>query len=95
MSDRKVSKTLKRALSLALAAVFLLLTPGLNALADAPSGSGAGSSATYDAQFVSERISNNYTKVSSGYTSAEYSGEALAFAASEAAGATTAEQRRR
>ena len=93
MSDRKVSRTLKRGLSMTLAAVLLLLTPGLNALADAPADSGAGSSATYDAQFVSERISNNYTKVSGKYTSAEYSGEALAFAASDAAGATTAEKK--
>ena len=33
------------------------------------------SSAVYDKQFVSERISDNYSKVSAAYTSKPYSGE--------------------
>lgn len=40
----------------------------VNAVSETPS-------ATYDTQFVSERISNNYTKVSSRYTAPAYSGE--------------------
>ena len=41
------------------------------------------SSATYDKQFVSERISNNYTKVSGRYTVPVYSGDDLVFSFTE------------
>ena len=41
------------------------------------------SSATYDKQFVSERISNNYTKVSGRYTAPVYSGDDLVFSFTE------------
>ena len=78
MRDRKAMKRLKSGLSMALAAAVLASNMGLTAFADEPAAR-SGGSATYDAQFVSERISNNYTKVSSGYTAPAYSGEALVF----------------
>lgn len=48
------------------------------------SGEAAGSSTyTFDAEFVSERISNNYTKVSSAYTLPAYTGEDVVFNAAD------------
>ncbi len=91
MRDRKISKTLKCGLSLTLAAALLLLTPGVTAFAGASSDPG-GTSATYDAQFVSERISNNYTKVSAGYKAPAYSGDPVFAFAAPASGATTASE---
>ena len=84
MKEGKAMKRLKSVFSMALAALLLTVNMGSAAFADAPSSSAdgtvsSGTSATYDKQFVSERISNNYTKVSSGYTSPEYSGEELVF----------------
>ena len=88
MRDRKAFKHLRSGLSLMLAAVFLLaLAPGMTASAEEPGDTlGATASATYDAQFVSERISNNYTKVSAGYTAAAYAGDPIVFPFSLATG---------
>ena len=90
MRDRKAFKHLRSGLSLMLAAVFLLaLAPGMTASAEEPGdtlGATATASATYDAQFVSERISNNYTKVSAGYTAAAYAGDPIVFPFSQATG---------
>ena len=88
MRDRKAFKHLRSGLSLMLAAVFLLaLAPGMTASAEEPGDTlGATASATYDAQFVSERISNNYTKVSAGYTAAAYAGDPIVFPFSQATG---------
>ena len=86
MRDRKVFKKLGSGLSLALAVVLIIaLFPRIPASADAGASSGGGGSATYDAQYVSERISNNYTKVSAGYTSSPYSGADVVISAADAA----------
>ncbi len=79
--DRK--KTIK-GLSKALAALLLLsfantAVPAGNVTAHAAAGTPAVSSAVYDGQYVSERISNNYSKVSAGYTAKAYSGDELKF----------------
>lgn len=85
MRDRKVFKKLGSGLSLALAVVLIIaLFPRIPASADAGASSGGGSS-TYDAQYVSERISNNYTKVSAGYTASPYSGADVVISAADAA----------
>lgn len=78
MRKRETMKRLKKGLSLMLAAALLTSNPGSVVFANEPSASDT-STATYDIQFVSERISNNYTKVSSKYTAPEYTGEALVF----------------
>lgn len=81
MRDRKAIRKLRGGLSVALALILLVCTSGVTALADAPGDTGvpASTSATYDGEFVSERISNNYTKVSSKYTLPVYSGDTLTF----------------
>ncbi len=76
-------KTIKH-LSKALTALFLLSFTGMAVpmspvTASAASDTGSVSSSVYDKQFVSERISNNYSKVSAGYSAKEYSGEDIAF----------------
>ena len=88
MRDRKAMNRLKGSLSAALAAVLLVPNMGLTAFAEGPAQARSGGSATYDAQFVSERISNNYSKVSSGYTAQEYSGEPLVFPLASGQGGT-------
>ena len=82
------NKTMKR-LSKALAALILLsftntAVPMSAVSASAAQAAASASSSVYDKQFVSERISNNYSKVRSGrYTAPEYSGEDLVFTFSE------------
>ena len=73
MRDRNVYKQLKRGLC-AVLAVGMLAPMLPKASADTPE-----AAATYNAQFVSERISNNYTKVSAGYTAPLYAGRELSF----------------
>ena len=95
MRERKGMKRLKSGLSLTLAAL-LAVNMGSAAFADetaapadeAPAPAASSASATYDKQFVSERISNNYTKVSRGYTAPEYSGEELVFPFASGQGGT-------
>jgi len=70
----------KRALgrfSPALAALLLIsfTGTGFSVGASAAEAANESSSAVYDKQFVSERISNNYSKVSAGYTAKAYNGE--------------------
>ncbi|MCH5194084.1 MAG: extracellular solute-binding protein [Oscillospiraceae bacterium] len=87
-------KRLKSVFSITLAAILLAVNTGSSAFADETAASAAEApaastaSATYDKQFVSERISNNYTKVSKGYTAPEYSGEDLVFPFSLGQGGT-------
>lgn len=97
MSERKIMKRLKSGLSIALAAMLLAVNTGSAAFADEPASSAdeavsSGAPATYNTQFVSERISNNYTKVSKRYTAPGYSGEELVFPfASGQGGAVTSD----
>lgn len=86
MRKREKMKRLKRGISLMLAGILLTSDPGSAVFANEPASSGT--SSTYDIQFVSERISNNYTKVSSKYTAPEYSGDVLVFPFSSGQGGT-------
>lgn len=78
MRDQKAVNLLKKGLAVTLAAsVFAsLLCVGAGAAA---TGEGASQSATYAAQYVSERISNNYSKVSAGYRHGAYAGDELVY----------------
>ena len=73
-----------RILSPITAAALLLSSAGTAAFADEVPVSVP--SAVYDTQFVSERISNNYSKVSAGYSSAVYAGEDLVFPFAQGSG---------
>ena len=84
MSKRNAMKRLRSGIALTLTAALLTANPQLAVSANDSNASGT--SATYDAQFVSERISNNYSKVSAKYTAAEYSGEDLKFSFATAEG---------
>ncbi len=79
MRDRKTKTIWKRGLALLLAAGMTVSMLG----GCASSGSGDAASLdeySYDSgDFVSERISNNYTKVSAKYSAKEYAGETLKF----------------
>ena len=93
MRKRKAIKRLKSSLSLVLAAALLAANPQSAVSANGSETSGS-TSATYDIQFISERISNNYTKVSAGYTANGYSGEDLTFPfASAKGGSVTSDTR--
>ena len=81
---KRAMKRLKGGISMVLTAALLTANPQSAVFASEPTSSNT--SATYDAQFVSERISNNYTKVSSGYTASPYSGEELVFSFASAQG---------
>ncbi len=85
MRDRKVIRKLRGGLSLVLA--LLLLVPGMGLTASAEEPAAATAATAQTGQFVSERISNNYTKVSSAYSSPVYNGEALPFAFASGSGA--------
>ncbi len=68
-------------LSKLLAALLMISFADIAVPADAvnaPAASSA-SSGVYDKQLLSERISNNYSKVSVGYTAKEYNGEDISF----------------
>lgn len=89
MHKHNLKRRLKRVLAMSLAGVIALSTVGVPVRA-ADAGTPAGSTAVYEAGYVSERISNNYTKISAKYTSRAYSGEDIFFAAADAArGGTT------
>lgn len=76
MRNRKAGKMLRRLLALTLA-VSMLTVPGAGAAA-AEDASGQANAAGAG-EYVSERISNNYSRVSAGYTQKAYAGEALVF----------------
>ena len=77
MRSRKRKGLLKRATALALAFIMLVpMTADLQAEAADDSSSGTYS---YDASYVSERISNNYTAVSAKFTASDYKGEDIVF----------------
>ncbi len=97
MHKLNLRKRLKGVLAMALAAGMTLSAVGVPAQA-AEVGTTSTGSAVYDAGYVSERISNNYSKISAKYTSKAYSGEdvfltAAEAATGEAAGMLTAETR--
>ncbi len=82
MHKLNLRKRLKSVLATVLAASMVLSVVGVPAQA-AEVGTTSGGSAVYDAGYVSERISNNYTKISAKYTSKAYSGEDLFWAAAD------------
>ena len=84
---RKTRKRLTRVFSLILAAAFAF-TPAGEAVSANNGSTASDTSATYDMQFDSDRISNNYTAVSAGYSAKKYSGQALVFPFSEGTGGT-------
>ena len=92
MRKKKVVKRLKGGVSLILA--VSLLTANSQFAVSANNSETSGTSATYDIQFISERISNNYTKVSAKYTASKYTGEDLVFPFADAeGGAVTSDTR--
>ncbi|MCH5200410.1 MAG: extracellular solute-binding protein [Oscillospiraceae bacterium] len=87
MIKRKAMKRLRGGIALTLTAALLAANPQLAVSANDANGNGASdTSATYDIQFISERISNNYSKVSAKYTAAAYSGDDLVFSFASAEG---------
>ena len=74
MRMKNLRKGLKSAIAIALAAGLTLSAAGGTAAAATAEDSSNGGAA-YDAGYVSERISNNYSKVSAKYTFKEYAGE--------------------
>ena len=90
MRKKEMMNRLKKGISLMLAVLLLTSDPGSVVFANKSDSSetSSSSSSTYDIQFVSERISHNYTKISSGYSYSEYSGEDLIFPFSLGQGGT-------
>lgn len=78
MTDRKTGRLFKRALAATLAAGMLASALGGCASNEKRDLSSYGDY-NYSSQYVSERISNNYSRVSAQYSSGVYSGEALEF----------------
>lgn len=93
MRKKCAGKRLTRAVAMMLA-VGMLLSGGATTATAAQSESE--SSGTYSATYVSERISNSYSKVSAAYTASAYTGQAIVIPASDAAdaAATQTEQTR-
>ncbi len=84
MGRKVMRKRVSRTVALGLAATLCIC--GIDAGdVRADEEEAASESSTYDAEYVSERIANNYTKVSAGYTLPEYTGEDIVCRMSEAA----------
>lgn len=96
MRKQNLRKRLKSGISLVLAA-GMLLSVGGNAIPVSAAQESTGG-AVYDAGYVSERISNNYSKISAKYTSKAYTGEEVRclmadLAAAEGSSKLTSENR--
>ncbi len=80
MGGKKAIKRISKAMTALLALSFTSMTipAGMVGASAAPAAISA-QPAVYDKQFVSERISNNYSKVSANYTAKNYSGGELDF----------------
>lgn len=89
MRMRNLRKGLKSAIAVALAAGMTLSAVSGTAYAAAAGDSSSGG-AVYDAGYVSERISNNYSKVSAKYKFKAYAGEDLLYPIADAAIGETA-----
>lgn len=89
MGRKVFRKRVSRAVALGLAATLCVGSTGISEVwADEQTDEEEESSSgtyTYDAEYVSERIANNYTKVSAGYALPEYAGEDVVCKMSEAA----------
>ena len=85
MGRKKFGKTISKVVSLGLVVTLMFSSMGAVDLfaEEAATEDESSSTATYDAQYVSERISNNYTKVSAGYTLPEYAGADIIYDISE------------
>lgn len=90
MRKKNVCKRLKGLLAAALAVGIAVSTVGTAAQAQTAGETQTTGSSTYDTEFVSERISNNYTKVSAGYRYARYAGADIRFSMAELASGETA-----
>lgn len=80
MVRNKVRSKISRAMALGLATALCLTAAGTGTVSatvveEENKTAGASSDSTYDATYVSERISNNYSRVSAGYKSSAYAGE--------------------
>ena len=95
MGRKKTIERLSKAMAAALLLSFTNITFHAGAVsASAASAAQSASSSVYDTQFVSERISNNYSRVSAGYTAKEYAGEDISLGyTEETAGLMTNETR--
>ncbi len=89
MGFKKAGKIFSKAVSLLLAACLVLDTAGLggasvsNAATDSDDGETTETYSYSADEYVSERISNNYTKISAGYTLPEYTGEDVVYVISD------------
>ena len=90
MGRKVFRKRVSRAVALGLAATLCVGSTGVSEVfADENTEEEEDNSSdtyTYDAEYVSERIANNYTKVSAGYTMPEYTGDDVVCKISESAG---------
>ncbi len=75
MRTKNGIKRLKGLLACVLAAGITLSATGFQASAAGTGDASGGNDATYNAGYVSERISNSYSKISAKYTLKEYAGE--------------------
>ena len=93
MKERKTLKCLS-VLTAAILSASVLTAPSTVYAASADNSSSTGGSATYDTQFVSKRISNNYTKISGRYSAKAYQGDDLVFMFADADGGTVTSETR-
>lgn len=91
MRMKNLSKGLKSAIAIVLAAGMTLSAASGTAFA-ATAGDSAGGEAVYDAGYVSERISDNYSKVSAKYTFKAYAGEDLLYTLADVVSGDSAAQ---
>lgn len=79
MENKMKKRTAFKGISCAIILSLVLTITQVPVFAETAKDPGASPSSSYDTQFVSERISNSYTKVSGRYTAPEYSGSELVF----------------
>lgn len=86
MGHKGIKRIIPKIVALGLVAAMGLSSTGSNiAWAEQSGGTSGetGSTYTYDGQYVSERIANNYTKVSAGYSLPVYKGEKIVYKLAE------------
>ena len=81
MGRKRLKKTFPKAVSLSLAAALVLSSVGAGDVRaeEAASEEKETSTYSYDAEYANERLSSNYTMVSSGYTLPEYTGNDISY----------------
>lgn len=86
MGRKRFTRNMSKAVSLGIVAALCANSMGISevfAETSAESTEEASSGYTYDAEYVSERIANNYTKVSAAYTLPLYEGEDIVYKINE------------